>query len=209
LPAYPLLAGGRGRRGSGPILSRDLGGADSRAAVFRALAEGLEPARVRERFGLSTEALLDLFREAADHYADLEAGVWSLYCDGASRGNPGLAGAGVVLIDPSGEVREEQREFLGQVTNNVAEYRGLLLGLKTARGLGVKKIRVCSDSELLVRQINGTYRVKQPHLLALWQEAQRELQQFTAFEVTHVPREFNREADRLANEAIDQRTPAR
>ena len=164
---------------------------------------------MRERFGLSAEALQDLFREAADHYADLEEGVWSLYCDGASRGNPGLAGAGVVLIDPSGEVREQLREFLGQVTNNVAEYRGLLLGLKRARDLGVKKIRVFSDSELLVRQINGSYRVKQPHLLVLWQEAQRELQQFTAFEVTHVPRELNREADRLANEAIDQRTPSR
>ena len=96
---------------------------------------------MRERFGLSAEALQDLFRAAADHYADLEEGVWSLYCDGASRGNPGLAGAGVVLIDPSGEVREEQREFLGQVTNNVAEYRGLLLGLKRARDLGVKRAR--------------------------------------------------------------------
>ena len=61
---------------------------------------------MRERFGLSAEALQDLFRAAADHYADLEEGVWSLYCDGASRGNPGLAGAGVVLIDPGGEVRE-------------------------------------------------------------------------------------------------------
>lgn len=173
------------------------------------MAEGLNPAQVRERFGLSAEALQDIFREAADYYADLEGGVWSLYCDGASRGNPGLAGAGVVLIDPNGDIREELREFLGQATNNVAEYRGLLLGLKRARDLGVKKMRVCSDSELLVRQINGSYRVKQPHLLILWQEARRELQQFAAFEVTHVPRELNREADRLANEAIDQRTPAR
>lgn len=164
---------------------------------------------MRERFGLSAEALQDLFREAAEHYADLEEGVWSFYCDGASRGNPGLAGAGVVLMDPNGAVREQLREFLGQVTNNVAEYRGLLLGLKKARELGIKKIRVFSDSELLVRQINGSYRVKQPHLLVLWQEAHRELQQFTSFEVTHVPRELNREADRLSNEAIDQRPPAR
>lgn len=180
-----------------------------RAAVFRALAEGQDLARVRERFGLSPEALRDLFREVAEHYADLEEGVWSLYCDGASRGNPGLAGAGVVLIDPGGEVREEHREFLGQATNNVAEYRGLLLGLKMARGLGINKIQVFSDSELLVRQINGSYRVKQPHLLVLWQEAQRELQQFAARRVTHVPREENRQADRLANEAIDQRPPSR
>jgi ribonuclease HI len=169
----------------------------------------LDLAQVRERFGLSVDALQDLFREAADYYADLEEGVWSLYCDGASRGNPGLAGVGVVVLDPFGAVREEQREFLGQATNNVAEYRGLLLGLTRARDLGVKKIRVFSDSELLVRQINGSYRVKQPHLLVLWQEVQRELQQFKAFEVIHVPRELNRQADRLANEAIDQKLPTR
>lgn len=164
---------------------------------------------MREKFRLSQEALQGLFREAAGHFAGLEEGVWSLYCDGASRGNPGLAGAGVVLIDPDGEVREELHEFLGQATNNVAEYRALLLGLKRARELGIKKLRVFSDSELLVRQINGSYRVKQPHLLVLWQEVQRELQQFAGHEVTHVRRELNREADRLANEGIDQRPPPR
>ena len=164
---------------------------------------------MQEQFRLSPEALRDLFQEAAGHYAGLEEGVWSLYCDGASRGNPGLAGAGVVLIDPAGGVREELREFLGQATNNVAEYRGLLLGLTRARDLGIKKIQVFSDSELLVRQINGSYRVKQPHLLVLWQEAHRELQTFTAHQVTHVRRELNRQADRLANEAIDQRPPPR
>jgi ribonuclease HI len=190
-------------------LSGNQGATGSRAAVFRALAEGLNPAQVRERFGLSAEALQDLFREAAEHYAGLEEGIWSLYCDGASRGNPGLAGAGVVLMDPSGEVREEHQEFLGQATNNVAEYRALLLGLKRARDLGIKKLRVFSDSELLVKQINGSYRVKQPHLLALWQEVQRELQQFESHAVTHVPRELNRRADRLANQGIDQRPPAR
>lgn len=180
-----------------------------RAAIFRALAEGLDLAQVRERFGITPDGLQNLFQEVADYYYTLEEGVWTIYCDGASRGNPGPAGAGVVMLDPYGEVAVRNLEYLGQTTNNVAEYRGLLLGLKMARNLGVKKIRVCSDSELLVRQINGSYRVKKPHLLALWQEAKQELQKFETYEVTHVPRELNYQADRLANQAIDQRPPPR
>ncbi len=181
----------------------------SLAAVFRALAEGAGLAQVRERFGLTDDQLLNIFQEVADYYYNLEEGVWSLYCDGASRGNPGLAGAGVVLVDPNGEIALRHREYLGQATNNVAEYRGLLLGLKLARNLGIKKLRVHSDSELLVRQLNGVYRVKQPHLRTLWQEARGALQQFETCEIIHVPRELNREADRLANQAIDQRPPPR
>jgi ribonuclease HI len=173
------------------------------------LAEGDDLAQVRERFGLTQDQLQNIFQDAADYYYTQEEGVWSLYSDGASRGNPGQAGVGVVLVDPYGQIAVRNLEYLGQATNNVAEYRGLLLGLKMAKNLGIRKIKVYSDSELLVRQINGSYRVKKPHLLVLWQEAQRELQQFSAFEVIHVPRELNREADRLANEAIDQRTPAR
>ena len=91
---------------------------------------------------------------------------------------PGLAGAGVVLVAPDGQVHKQHHEFLGQTTNNVAEYRGLLLALKLARSLGINRIRVYSDSELLVRQINGSYRVKEPHPPALWREAQQELQKF-------------------------------
>ena len=181
----------------------------SLAAIFRALAEGADLDQVRQRFGLTPEGLQNIFQEVADYYYNLEEGVWSLYCDGASRGNPGPAGAGVVLLDPYGEVAVRNLEYLGPTTNNVAEYRGLLLGLKMARNLGIKKIRVYSDSELLVRQINGSYRVKKPHLLTLWQEARRQLQQFQTYEVTHVPRGENHEADRLANQAIDQKTPAR
>jgi ribonuclease HI len=181
----------------------------SLAAVFRSLAEGADLSQLREQFGLTPDQLRNIFNEVADYYHTLEQGVWTIYCDGASRGNPGLAGAGVVLVDPIGEVAAQNQEFLGQATNNVAEYRGLLLGLKMAQNLGIKKIRVCSDSELLVRQINGSYRVKQPHLLAPWQEAQRELNRFETHEVTHVPREMNHQADRLANQAIDRRTPAR
>jgi len=183
--------------------------AAGRAAIFRALALGLDQAQVRKSFHLTEDELRDLFQDAADHYGSLEEGVWSVFCDGASRGNPGLAGAGVVLVAPDGEVRKQHKEFLGQTTNNVAEYRGLLLALKLARSLGIIRIRVYSDSQLLVRQINGFYRVKQPHLLALWQEAQQELQKFESHEVFHVPREMNHQADRLANQAIDQRPQPR
>ena len=183
--------------------------AAGRAAIFRALALGLDQAQVRKSFHLTEDELRNLFRDAADHYGSLEEGVWSVFCDGASRGNPGLAGAGAVLVAPDGKVRKQHKEFLGQTTNNVAEYRALLLALKLARSLGIIRIRVYSDSQLLVRQINGFYRVKQPHLLALWQEAQQELQKFESHEVFHVPREMNHQADRLANQAIDQRPQPR
>jgi len=186
-----------------------MGRAAGRAAIFRALALGLDPAQVRQSFHLREDELRDLFQEAADHYGALEEGIWAIFCDGASRGNPGLAGAGVVLVAPDGEIRQQHKEFLGETTNNVAEYRGLLLGLKLARSLGINRIKVFSDSQLLVRQINGSYRVKQPHLLALWQEAQQELQRFGSHEVLHVPREMNQQADRLANQAIDQRPQPR
>ena len=179
------------------------------AAVFQDLAEGSDLAQVRERFGLTQEQLQNIFQDAADYYYTLEEGIWSLYSDGASRGNPGLAGAGVVLFDPYGQMATQNLEFLGQTTNNVAEYRGVLLGLKMARNLGIKQIKIYADSELLVRQLNGSYKVKKPHLQSLWQQVQQELQHFKTFEIFHIPRELNREADRLANQAIDQRPAAR
>jgi ribonuclease HI len=176
----------------------------SRAAVFAALAQGQDLDRIREGFQLSPEELQDLFQEVAEHYQDLEQGTWTLYCDGASRGNPGPAGAGALLMDPQGEIRARLSQYLGSTTNNVAEYQALLLGLREAHRLGVRKIKVFADSELLVRQLNGSYRVKAPHLLPLWQEAQKGLQSFETQAISHVPREENSQADGLANRAIDQ-----
>lgn len=181
----------------------------SRTAIFAALAQGLDFHRVRKRFQLSREELQEIFQEVADYYQDLEEGRWTLYCDGASRGNPGPAGAGAVLIDPRGAVREQLSEYLGQTTNNVAEYQALIRGLAMARKLGVRSIQVWCDAELLVRQLNGRYRVKSPRLLPLWQEAARELQSFAASAISHVPRELNDQADRLANQAIDREARAR
>lgn len=181
----------------------------SRAALFAALAQGLDLPQVRERFKLAPAQLEEIFQEVARHYQDLEQGHWRLYCDGASRGNPGPAGAGAVLVDPRGEPRVQLSRYLGQTTNNVAEYQALLLGLKAARDLGVHRLQVFLDSELLVKQLNGRYQVKAPHLLPLWRRAKKELQNFRAHAISQVPRAANSQADRLARQAIDQKPPAR
>ena len=135
--------------------------------------------------------------------ADAPAGEWLLMVDGASRGNPGEAGCGAAILNPEGESVRELARYLGKATNNVAEYAALLMGLEEALKLGVKKIRVQSDSELLVRQLNGIYRVKEPRLIELHQKAQALLRRFESSRIMHVRREENRIADRLANEGID------
>jgi ribonuclease HI len=181
---------------------------DKRAAIFAALAQGLDLPGVRERFGLAPEDLQNLFREAAGLYQDREEGFWRLHCDGASRGNPGPAGAGMVLFDSQGRLQANQGRYLGETTNNVAEYQALLLGLEEARRLEVKKLQVLADSELMVKQINGRYRVKAPHLIPLWRAALSALKEFETWTITHVPREENHLADEAANRAIDQKTAA-
>lgn len=178
----------------------------SRAAVFAALAQGLDLPQILERFKLGQEELRHLFKEMAAYYQSQEQGFWSLYCDGASRGNPGPAGAGVALYNPQGELKAQKSWYLGETTNNVAEYQALLLGLKLAEKLRVTRIQVLIDSQLLVHQLNGYYRVKAAHLLPLWREAKQRLQNFEACAISHVPRQANARADALANEAIDQKS---
>ena len=136
--------------------------------------------------------------------ADAPAGEWRLMVDGASRGNPGEAGCGAVIYDPQGESVRELSRYLGRATNNVAEYAGLLMGLEEALKLGVKRLRVESDSELLVRQLNGIYRVKEPRLIELNRRARELLRRFESYRIIHVRREENRTADRLANQGIDE-----
>ncbi len=126
-----------------------------------------------------------------------------LYTDGACRGNPGSGGAGAVLFDENGGILATAKKFLGTCTNNEAEYAALTLGLEKALSGGHKTIHVFLDSELLVRQINGIYRVKNNRLKPLMQEVQRHLALFDGYTVEHVPRSENAIADRLANEAID------
>ncbi|HEY9072986.1 MAG TPA: ribonuclease HI family protein, partial [Desulfobaccales bacterium] len=150
-----------------------------------------------------------IFLEVSEYYREREEGTWRLFCDGASRGNPGPAGAGAALFNPLGEPAAKLARYLGETTNNVAEYQALILGLKEAARLGAHKLQVLADSELLVRQLNGQYRVKAPHLLPLWRLAKNELQKFETSTISHVPRAENRLADELANQGIDQRPPSR
>src|ERR1044071_2735558 len=123
--------------------------------------------------------------------------------DGAARGNPGEAGCGAVILDDAGSVVKELSCYLGHGTNNVAEYEALLMGLKELRRLGKRKIRVQSDSQLLVRQLNGQYRVKDEKLKHLFDRVTHLLREFDQVRIVHVPRELNKLADRLANQGID------
>ena len=127
----------------------------------------------------------------------------TLWTDGASRGNPGPAGAGVLIEAEGTSDRIEISEYLGETTNNVAEYSALLLGLRKAETLSPSSLTVYSDSELIVRQIHGEYRVRSALLRPLYLETCRRLRGFPAARILHVGREENREADRLANRAID------
>jgi ribonuclease HI len=126
-----------------------------------------------------------------------------LYTDGAARGNPGPAGAGAVLLDPEGNRIAEVSEYLGRSTNNVAEYRALLLGLERAREFGARDLEVRSDSLLVVKQMREEYEVRKPHLEALRDRARELERSFRRVKYMHVPRASNSDADLLANRAID------
>ena len=131
---------------------------------------------------------------------------WLLMVDGAARGNPGEAGCGAAIYDDTGAVVKELSRYLGHATNNVAEYEGPMLGLEALLARGRKKIVVQSDSQLLVRQLNGEYRVKDEKLKVLHQRALALLRQFDSYRILHVRREMNKLADRLANRGIDDAT---
>ena len=131
-------------------------------------------------------------------------GAIRIHIDGAARGNPGPAGVGVVIIGPDGEVAERLHRGIGEATNNVAEYRALLLALERAQALGYQDIEVFSDSELLVRQIQGRYQVKHPALKELHALAKDRIGKYRRFSIQHVPREQNAEADAQANRGIDE-----
>ncbi len=135
---------------------------------------------------------------------ELVSDWYTAHCDGGSRGNPGPAGYGAVITDPAGKVVARLSRYLGSQTNNFAEYQGLLAVLQWAVDNGKKRLRVVSDSELMVKQMKGVYKVKHPGLVPLWQEARRLVAQLSGFEIRHTLRGGNKEADRLANEAMDQ-----
>lgn len=125
------------------------------------------------------------------------------YCDGASRGNPGEAACAVLLVDESGEELLRRATRLGWATNNQAEYEGVILALELAGQLGAKKLEVRMDSELVVRQLEGTYRVKNEGLKPLYERACELVHSFKSVAVTHIPRSENKLADKLVNAALD------
>jgi probable phosphoglycerate mutase len=136
--------------------------------------------------------------------SEAAATPWIVYSDGASRGNPGEASMGAVILDPQGKVRHEVSERLGVATNNVAEYRGLIAGLEAALALGARRVEARTDSELLVRQAIGRYRVRNPGLIPLHNRLLAVRSQFDEVVFRHVPRHLNKRADALANLALDR-----
>ncbi len=126
-----------------------------------------------------------------------------VHVDGGARGNPGPAAAAAVVSSVDGEVLDESAETLGVATNNVAEYRGLLLGLMRAKELGATEVEVVNDSELVAKQVNGQYKVKHPDMKPLHAAATAVLGEFAAWRVRSVPRAQNAHADALVNRALD------
>jgi len=129
----------------------------------------------------------------------------SLYCDGGARGNPGPAGAGAVLFVQE-KIVDEKGKYLGQGTNNFAEYHGLLLGLDMVFQHQVQLVHIRLDSELIVKQIQGVYKVKHPNLIPLWKQVKQKLGQLSSWDIAHVPRSENKAADAMVNQAIDQKS---
>ncbi|MGA8217023.1 MAG: ribonuclease HI family protein [Solirubrobacterales bacterium] len=123
--------------------------------------------------------------------------------DGGSRGNPGPAGIAAVATDPSGEILAERSETIGKATNNVAEYRALLLGIDLAKQLGADEIEFVGDSMLIVEQVRGKWKVKQDHLRPLHTKARDALRELPSWSIRHVKRDENTRADELLNEALD------
>ena len=167
--------------------------------ILLQVAESLVPAVVDQRKSPPVQAELPLSS------GKILKGQFSLYTDGAARGNPGEAGAGIVIFDNSGQEIIADCLYLGKCTNNMAEYRALLFGLEKARTLGVGDIAIYLDSELIVRQLQGVYKVKNEALKPLYNTAKKLITTFQATSINHVPRDQNKRADQLANRAIDKR----
>jgi ribonuclease HI len=183
-------------RGAGGVWSAHLGAAASGASAESESAAGdgrPEPEAARDEPPV----------EAGPRAANPHDSRYQLFTDGGARGNPGPAGIGVRLLTAEGQLVEELGDAIGRATNNVAEYQALLAGLELALDHGVQRLDVFMDSELIVRQVGGRYRVKDATLKALHEQTTRLLHRFHEVEVRHIPREQNSEADGLVNQAID------
>jgi len=147
-----------------------------------------------------------LFRRLSSHLQSLTAPgeQFTIHVDGASKGNPGPGGIGIVILGSDGQMVEEIGDPIPPCTNNEAEYQALLRGIRRAQELGARALTIKSDSELLVNQLNGVYKVKSPNLLPLCREVMGLLRQLARWKAVHLPREENTRADMLANLGIDR-----
>jgi len=190
----------------------------TRAQILRTLLEHLDDAQLGRcfpgqnpltirRIAAGTPSTVTPAAESVGSVADPVAasGRCRLFTDGASRGNPGEAGAGAVLLGHDGGELAARAVYLGTCTNNVAEYKALLIGLDEALRLGCADLEIALDSELIVRQIQGRYKVKNETLLVLFQQVRERLARLGKWSVIHVPRAQNARADQLANRGIDQK----
>lgn len=201
----------------------------SLADALRALADVQDFDRAAHRLGLDRAALADVLREGADAVAfgapkavkerqqalplakvpealppALDYSHLVVFSDGAARSNPGPAGAGAVVKLPNGKIVARVGKFLGVQTNNVAEYQGVIIGLKKALDLGARKIDLRADSMLAIMQLRGEWKLKHPGLKPYFDEARALLRQFDDVSIEHVRREFNADADEMSNRAIDE-----
>lgn len=189
----------------------------SEEQIIRYLAQTLNVSKTLKRFpSLRAKDLQNLLLKRAPDRGESTKTLPSLrsreqnleffiHADGASRGNPGQAGIGAVIADPQGRTVKELKQFLGMATNNVAEYRAVIFALEKAWQLGAARVRVYLDSELVVRQLRGEYKVREAQLQTLHQQAMETLNRFSQYSIHNIRREENRRADQLANEAIDQK----
>ena len=188
-------------------------------SVLKDYFQGLEPGQVRKILEQAVKILAPLKEKSPPPPSQkslwqgkektwqgkLAGKTLQLFSDGASRGNPGEAGAGIAILDHESYELVGTGQYLGQCTNNEAEYRALLLGLTKCAEFGNGSIKVNLDSELIVKQVRGEYKVKNPNLKPLFQEVMQKLSGFASFSIVHVRRENNSRADQLANQAIDNK----
>lgn len=172
------------------------------AAIWKKVKKAVDA----ESIGLTAAEWKEFCGRVETHFASRPASNrYVVHVDGASRNNPGPAGIGIVIADAAGRTVRECSDFIGEETNNVAEYRALLRALDLAEEVGARELDIRTDSELMAKQMNGIYRVKNIHLLNLYFEAQEKLRKFSDYAISQVPREENRRADILANMAIDSK----
>ena len=166
------------------------------------LKDSLDVDKAAKKLGISEDEAKGLLGAALGRLQS-NARELVIHVDGASRGNPGQAGCGIFIQDKDGRVVKRVRRKLGIATNNVAEYSALVTALEQAEKLGASSVTIFADSELMVKQIKGQYRVKNEGLKPLYLKAKDIIERFEKFRITHVLRAKNKDADKLANEAID------